>query len=198
MVERVFPVLPALVGSGFALDPANGHLTVGGAGLNDNFDAVDRFKAQTGGVATVFARQGSGFRRVATSLKKQDGSRALGTMLDPQGRAFAAVSAGQPFSGRATLFGKPYMTHYELVRDADKQVVGVLFVGFEIATAEELSAQAGRLQDLMRLFRLGTDAGAAAARPKVRMPAAAASSALRFGHGEPQSCDTAAAPGRQG
>ena len=102
---------------------------------------MDRFTAQTGGVATVLAKSGDGFKRISTSVKKEDGTRALGSMLDPQGRAYAAVSQGNAYMGRATLFGKPYMTKYDVVRDAANNVVGVLFVGFEIATFDEAVAQ---------------------------------------------------------
>ncbi len=136
MVERAYPVLAASIGGGLSLDPATGRLASGGTVLNDNFDTVDRFTAQTGGVATIFARDKGGFRRIATSLKKQDGARALGTMLDPQGAAFKAVSEGRAYTGRATLFGKPYMTHYEAMRDATNAIVGVLFIGFPIDTFE--------------------------------------------------------------
>ena len=141
MVERVFPVLPSMVGKDFTLNEATGELSVGGALLNGNFAAVDRFTAETGGVATVLAKSGDGFKRIATSVKKEDGTRALGSMLDPQGRAYAAVSQGKAYMGRATLFGKPYMTKYDVVRDAANNVVGVLFIGFQIATFDEAVAQ---------------------------------------------------------
>ncbi|MBU6257841.1 MAG: methyl-accepting chemotaxis protein [Burkholderiales bacterium] len=136
MVEHVFPVLAAMVGGDFSVDAATGVLSAGNKPLNGNFDAVDRFKAQTGGVATIFARQGSDFRRVTTSLLKQDGTRAMGTLLDHRAPAYAAVIQGRPYTGRAVLFGRPYMTHYEAVRNKAGQVVGVLFVGFEIATTD--------------------------------------------------------------
>lgn len=134
MVARVFPVLSSMLGKDFMLNASTGELSVGDVLLNGNFDAVDRFAAQTGGVATVFAKTGDGFKRIATSLKKEDGTRALGTSLDPRGRAFAAVCQGQAYVGRATLFGKPYMTKYDVIRDAANQVIGLLFVGFEVAT----------------------------------------------------------------
>jgi methyl-accepting chemotaxis protein-2 (aspartate sensor receptor) len=136
MVERVFPVLPAMVGGPYVLDEAKGRLSAGRTVLNDSLEVVDRFTAQTGGVATVFARQGSDFKRITTSLKKQDGSRAIGTLMDNKGLPYAAISQGRPYTGRATLFGKPYMTHYDVVRDSGNQVVGVLFIGFEIAATE--------------------------------------------------------------
>ena len=152
LVQRVYPVLPALVGADLALDAATGQLTASGVALNDNFDAVDRFTAQTGGVATIFAKEGAGFKRIATSLKKEDGNRALGTLLDVKGNAYAAVSQGKPYTGRATLFGKPYMTHYAAVRDAANNIIGVLFIGFEIASFD---AAVEKLVASSKLFDTG-------------------------------------------
>ncbi|MDB5817688.1 MAG: methyl-accepting chemotaxis protein [Rhizobacter sp.] len=140
MVERVTPVFAAMVGP-LALS-SDGALIADGAPLAENFVAVDRFKAQTGGVATVFAVQDGGFKRVSTSVWTLEKTRALGTMLSPQSPAFQALSAGRPYTGRATLFGKPYMTRYELARDGAGHVVGALFTGFEVSTFDAAIEQA--------------------------------------------------------
>ena len=148
MVERVHPVFVSMVGT-LALG-ADGQLTSDGRPLATNFDAVDRFKAQTGGVATVFAREDGGFRRVSTSVWTPEKTRALGTLLSPQGAAYDALSSGRTYTGRATLFGKPYMTRYEPARDAQGRVVGALFTGFEVSTfdaAIEQAALDGRFFD---------------------------------------------------
>src|SRR5450830_1832341 len=71
--------------------------------LNNNFDGVDEFKQMSGGVATVFVRSGDDFIRISTSLTKQDGSRAIGTVLDRQGPAYSRVVGGQTYIGRAVL-----------------------------------------------------------------------------------------------
>ena len=77
-------------------------------------------------------RKGDDFERITTSLKKQDGQRAVGTLLSRDHPAYALMLQGQPYTGRAVLFGKPYMTHYEAVRDAAGTVVAILFIGFDI------------------------------------------------------------------
>lgn len=53
----------------------------GGTIMNNNFTEVEKFTDMTGGVATIFARSGDDFVRISTSLKKEDGSRAMGTFL---------------------------------------------------------------------------------------------------------------------
>jgi methyl-accepting chemotaxis protein len=155
MVERIYPVLSSLIGSTLGLDPSTGRLMAGAEALDGNFNPVGRFTAQTGGVATIFARQPEGFRRVSTSLKKEDGARAIGTLLDPMGAPAISLAAGRSYTGRATLFGKPYMTHYEPVRDPAGQVVAILFTGFDIATfdnALEQIAQRSRFFDSGGIF----------------------------------------------
>ena len=99
--------------------------------LNNNLGLVDAFTAATGGVATVFVRHGDDFVRVATSLKKQDGERALGTPLGAKHPAFALVTAGNPYTGRASLFGRDYMTRYIPIKDDAGQVVGIAFIGLD-------------------------------------------------------------------
>jgi methyl-accepting chemotaxis protein-2 (aspartate sensor receptor) len=103
-----------------------------GVPVNDDFGAVDKFNKDTGGVATVFARKGDDFVRVTTSLKKQDGSRAMGTLLDRNHPAYKLIIAGQTYTGPAVLFGKPYMTHYEPIKDPAGQVIGIFFIGQDI------------------------------------------------------------------
>lgn len=94
----------------------------------DNVDAVDSFTTLTGGVASVFQREGDEFRSITTSLKKEDGSRALNTLLDRNHPAYKPVIEGKRYMGRAVLFGKTYMTMYEPIVQADK-VIGILFTG---------------------------------------------------------------------
>jgi len=112
-------------------DQATPTLSAGGVPLNLNFEPVDRFTATTGCVATVFARQGDDFVRVTTSLKKENGSRAVGSLLGKSHPGYASIMAGKPFLGKARLFGKDYMTTYQPMLDAGGKVVGIFFVGLD-------------------------------------------------------------------
>ncbi len=124
-------------------------LLLGSEVLNNNFTEVDEFKQMSGGVATVFVRNGEDFIRVSTSLTKQDGSRAIGTVLDRQGPAYQRVLGGQAYIGRAVLFDRSYMTQYSPVRDSSGKVIAVLFIGFDYT-----DAQAAQFENLKR-FRIG-------------------------------------------
>ncbi|MFA7268755.1 MAG: methyl-accepting chemotaxis protein [Sterolibacterium sp.] len=120
--------------SGHPLQTANGNFPAlhgGDSTLNNNFGIVDAFTASTGAVATVFVRHGDDFIRVTTSLKKENGERAMGTPLGSKHPAFAQLMAGNSYTGRATLFGRDYMTRYIALKDEAGQVVGVSFIGID-------------------------------------------------------------------
>ncbi|MGO4379776.1 Cache 3/Cache 2 fusion domain-containing protein [Pseudoduganella sp. RAF19] len=117
-------------------------LSVGGKALNMDFTVPDTFTTQTGAVATVFAANGEDFVRVTTSLKKENGERAIGTQLDHAHPSYALLREGRSYTGIATLFGKPYITKYDPVKDASGKIVGVLFIGVDISKdLEALKAQ---------------------------------------------------------
>ena len=124
-------------------------LILAGSALNNNFKEVDEFRQLTAGVATVFVRSGEEFIRISTSLTKQDGSRAIGTMLDRKHPAYDRLIAGQGYVGKAVLFDRYYMTQYTPVRDSGGKVIAVLFVGFDYTDAQ--NAQFENLKN----FRIG-------------------------------------------
>ncbi len=142
LVKRADSAFRSAFDATLVLDEATGELRNAGAVLNSDYTIVDKFTRDTGGVATVFARKGDDFMRITTSLKKQDGERAMGTLLDRTHPAYQLALNGQPFTGRAVLFGKPYMTHYEPVKNAAGKVIAILFVGSDISLFEDsLKAQ---------------------------------------------------------
>jgi methyl-accepting chemotaxis protein len=120
-----------------ALGETPGELLSFGVPLNNDFAAVDKFSRDTGGVATVFVKNGADFKRITTSLKKQDGERAMGTLLDRAHPAYDLMLAGQPYTGPAVLFGKPYMTHYDPIKNAAGSVVGIFFVGSDMTLQQQ-------------------------------------------------------------
>ena len=68
-------------------------------------------------------RKGDDFERITTSLKKENGERALGTTLGETHPAHPlADGRARAYIGPALLFGKHYMTRYEPVKDAAGKV----------------------------------------------------------------------------
>jgi hypothetical protein len=100
--------------------------------MNKLFDVADQVVKENGGTATLFVRAGAGYVRVATNVKKEDGSRAVGTILDPSGRAVEKIKKGEAYYGEASILGKPYMTGYEPIRDAADSVIGIYYVGYAL------------------------------------------------------------------
>ena len=99
-------------------------------------DVVDAVTATAGAKATVFRRlnDAGDMVRVATSVRRPDGSRATGTAItavDASGRAnpvLAAVLQGRAFEGVAKVLGDWYLARYEPITIAG-EVVGMVFVG---------------------------------------------------------------------
>ncbi|MFP3585430.1 Cache 3/Cache 2 fusion domain-containing protein [Paraburkholderia sp. SIMBA_055] len=117
--------------------------------LNMDFSIPDQFLERSGAVATIFARTGDDFVRVTTSLKKQDGSRAIGTLLDRNGPAYALIVANKTYTGLAALFGKRWITQYRPVTDASGRVIGALFVGVNV------DPEIQQVQDGIRKLKIG-------------------------------------------
>ncbi|MCL2160656.1 MAG: methyl-accepting chemotaxis protein [Betaproteobacteria bacterium] len=116
-------------------------LRAGGETLNLNFSVVDRFTAMSSAVATVFVRDGDDFVRISTSLKDGSGQRAIGTRLDRNHPARTALLANQTYIGKANLFNRDYITHYQPIQDASGNVIAALFVGRDFTSELELLRQ---------------------------------------------------------
>jgi methyl-accepting chemotaxis protein len=110
-------------------------LKIGGGVVNGDFSAVDRFsQVYAGSVATIFVKDGDDFIRVSTSLKKEDGTRAIGTTLDKAHPAYKLLMDKQGYTGPAKLFKKDYMTKYAPIVSKNGEVVGAYFIGFDITS----------------------------------------------------------------
>jgi hypothetical protein len=102
----------------------------GSTKMNNNFELVDEVAKKTRGTATIFVKQGDEYVRVATNVKKDDGSRAIGTVLDPAGKAIGSIRKDEPFYGEVDILGKPYITGYKPIHDGSKTVIGIYYVGY--------------------------------------------------------------------
>lgn len=114
------------------------NLLLGGIPQALNFQVVDRVKSIMGGNVTLFVKRGDDFIRVATNVPKEDGSRAVGTKLDPNGKAIVAVRQGKTFEGVVDILGVPHITSYEPMLDKEKHTIGIWYVGYPIASLSEV------------------------------------------------------------
>jgi hypothetical protein len=98
--------------------------------INNDFTVVDEVKKEKGGTATFFVKSGDEFVRVSTNVQKADGSRAIGTLLDPKGKVIEAIAQDKSYFGEANILGKDYVTGYEPIHNASNTIIGIYYVGY--------------------------------------------------------------------
>lgn len=104
----------------------NGKLMAGNYALNGNFELPDTIQSIFGNTATVFM----GNTRISTNIRKEDGTRAVGTKLS--GPAYDAIfKQNRPYRGEALILDIPYFTAYDPIRDSRGETIGVLYVGIK-------------------------------------------------------------------
>ncbi|WP_029006328.1 methyl-accepting chemotaxis protein [Azorhizobium doebereinerae] len=115
---------------------------------------IDEVSRISGGTATVFAYDApkNDFVRITTSVKKADGTRAVGTVLGNGGAAFAAVKAGTTYRGEAVILDVPYYTVYMPIFDPAGSVIGVLYGGVK---TQEVTARVSALLATIIWLSLG-------------------------------------------
>ena len=114
----------------------DGKLTLNGKAADGLDKVVDDVARITNGVATIFA----GDTRVATTVQRPDGSRAIGTKLADGPAREAVITHKSSFRGPADILGKQYLAVYEPLRDPDGRQAGILFVGVSMAAVQAMLA----------------------------------------------------------
>jgi len=113
----------------------------GGVTLKYNYKLIDELSAELNIAATVFIKNGDDFRRISTSIVDNTGKRAVDTFLGKGSAAYPAISSGKEYLGEAVILGKKYLTKYSPILAANsKEVIGILFIGNEMATIEGIIA----------------------------------------------------------
>jgi len=97
--------------------------------MNDYITIVDSIKNDMGGTATLFVKAGSEYVRITTNVQV-DGQRAVGTILDPAGKAIVNINKGEAYYGEVDILGKKYTSGYEPIKDAAGKTIGVFYVGY--------------------------------------------------------------------
>ncbi|WP_434362421.1 methyl-accepting chemotaxis protein [Parasalinivibrio latis] len=110
-------------------------LILGSQAQANNYDLVDSITEIMGGTATLFARDGSEFVRVATNVIK-NGKRATGTILAPGKKVDLSIQKGIPYYGEIDILGSPYITGYEPIFDNANKVIGIWYVGYSADLAQ--------------------------------------------------------------
>lgn len=119
-------------------------------GQNSSFSekspVVDTVQALVGGTCTIFQKmnESGDMLRVCTNVKKLDGNRAVGTFIPSinedgsRNKVVSTVMSGKTFYGRAYVVNAWYITAYEPIFNASKEVIGILYSGVKEESVESL------------------------------------------------------------
>jgi methyl-accepting chemotaxis protein len=124
----------------------------GGKPVGNKAQLPEGVATLTEGTVSIFTKRGDDFVNISTNAWKPDGARAVGAVMDPASPAYKAVSAGRPFSGLSDLYGQPYLTNFEPLRDAAGQQIGVLGVGFPLSELKRVYVTVRRVKVLQSGF----------------------------------------------
>ncbi|HEY9115902.1 MAG TPA: Cache 3/Cache 2 fusion domain-containing protein, partial [Bacteroidales bacterium] len=90
-----------------------------------------------GGTTTIFQKIDSGFIRVSTNVKNDEGIFAVGTFIPNNSPVIKTIEKGETYYGRAFVVNDWYITAYEPIYDAN-EIVGILYVGNQEKDIEKL------------------------------------------------------------
>jgi len=97
--------------------------------IRNRFEVVDYISQKFGVNATIFVTKGGDFECVSTSVKKSDGSRAVGTLLGSDSVAYKFLKQNQSYLGLSKILGEDFITFYKPILNENGKVIGVYFVG---------------------------------------------------------------------
>ena len=104
--------------------------------VNGNEFQVDYYAKLTGNNVTFF----EGATRVATSFKDSNGNRMIGTEASEAVQE-AVLNKGELYTGMAEVDGKNYLAAYKPLKDANGEIVGMLYMGIPTASLAALQSR---------------------------------------------------------
>ena len=108
-----------------------GTLYKGQTQISNRTELVDHLAELTGDTVTLFL----GDTRVATTVRSEDGERAIGTKVSDL-VALTVLKNGQIYLGEANVVGQLFQTAYEPIRDAQGDIIGIFYVGISKSYAQ--------------------------------------------------------------
>ena len=111
--------------------------------LNNTF--VNENQRLLGGTQTIFQRFDSGFVRISTNVKKENGKYAIGTYIPNSSEVCQTILKGEKYIGRAYVVNDWYITAYEPIFHKNK-VVGMLYSGDKEKDLPELKEKLENLK----------------------------------------------------
>ncbi len=115
----------------------NGWTSNTGERISGFTNVIDQVGEDLNVYATIFSKQGTEFVRELTNMMDENQHRAVGTKLEQDSKAYAAVMKGETFLGETEILSASYFTMYEPIVQ-NNQVVGIYFIGMSKDTANGL------------------------------------------------------------
>jgi signal transduction histidine kinase/CheY-like chemotaxis protein len=114
--------------------------------VSDDTELVDQLTAFIGGTVTIFQVVDEGLLRISTSVKRLDGTRAIGTFIPTDSPVYETVMRGETFRGRAFVVDAWYITAYRPIRSREGDIIGVIYVGLNQGSLQALNAAVDEFQ----------------------------------------------------
>lgn len=130
----------------------NNKLYKGKQQINENtavVEIIDSIHLLSGDNVTIF----QGDIRVATNVKKTDGSRAIGTKMS-ENVAQVTLREGKSYFGKADVAGVWNQAAYELLKNERGEIIGAFFVGVPNTPYEKLAEEFRNSLILFAIFGL--------------------------------------------
>ena len=99
--------VPTISGTIELEDKTVPNLVLGITSQANNFELVDGVANMVGGTATLFVKSGNDFVRIATNIQHANHTRVVGTNLNANGKAIAALRSGRAFHGVVDILVNP-------------------------------------------------------------------------------------------
>ncbi|MCG8342410.1 MAG: Cache 3/Cache 2 fusion domain-containing protein, partial [Chlorobiales bacterium] len=98
-----------------------------------------------GGTVTIFQLIKEGMLRISTSVKRSDGSRAIGTYIPTDSPVYQKIVNGEIYRGRAYAVNDWYITAYKPILQGEK-IIGAIYVGIKQTELNELKTNVAELE----------------------------------------------------
>lgn len=100
-----------------------------GKSIEGRYEVVDNILEDLGDRSTIFVKVNDDFKRISTNIMTDNNERAVGTFLGADHKAYQTVMKGDLYIGEVVILSKNYYAAYEPLKDQNRNVIGLLFVG---------------------------------------------------------------------
>lgn len=108
-----------------------------GETIEGEFRLIDEVGEKLNIVITIFVKEGDDFKRITTNIMKENGERAVNTVLGKDSAAYEPILNRNSYEGEATILNNEYLTIYDPIIE-DGQVIGIIFAGVSKQSAQNI------------------------------------------------------------